>query len=73
MKEIATHSHLGSCSTNKLNKRLIRSSQYLSQSNLDISHRPGKSNIMADDLSHLPTDTPAGEGDILQETVDYDV
>lgn len=55
--DIVNHTHLGSSATDKLNLRLIRAAQYLSQfvGHLDVRHRPGKSNVVADALSRLPT------------------
>ena len=43
----------------KLNPRLIRALQYLSQFNLDIRYRPGKEHIVANALSQLPTQRTA--------------
>ncbi|KXG45644.1 uncharacterized protein PGRI_034110 [Penicillium griseofulvum] len=71
--EIARHTHLGSSAVDKLNKRLIRASQYLSQFNLDIRHRPGKSNLVADGLSRLQYDMPHPNSDELEEIIDFDV
>jgi len=44
---------LTTSSTDKLNLRLIRASQYLSQFELDIRYKPGKTHIVPDALSRL--------------------
>ncbi|KAJ5151380.1 uncharacterized protein N7482_010632 [Penicillium canariense] len=60
-----------SSATDKLNRRLIPVSQYLSQFVLDIRHRPGKSNLVADGLSRLPsTQTPEPDSNVLDEVID---
>lgn len=41
-------------SADKLNKHLIRASQYLSQFNLKMRHKPGKIQYVPDALSRLP-------------------
>ena len=50
---IAKQNTLSSSSTDKLNLRLIRASQYLSQFRLDIQHKPGKEHVVPDALSRL--------------------
>ena len=44
---------LSSSSTDRLNLRLVRASQYVSQFDLDVRWRPGKQNIVPDALSRL--------------------
>jgi Integrase zinc binding domain len=67
-KGIANQTHMGSSATDKLNLRLIRASQYLSQFKLDIRHKPGKTNVVADSLSRLKTDLPRPkDSDVLEE------
>lgn len=65
---IINHTHLGSSAVDKLNLRLIRASQYLSQFQLDIRHRPGTSNVIADSLSRLHSTAQAPtDSNILDE------
>lgn len=67
---ISRQTTLTTSSTDKLNLRLVRASQYLSGFNLAIRHKPGKSNIVPDALSRLqgveqvPRDQP-GVLDVL--------
>ena len=51
---IAKQSSLNTTSIEKLNLRLVRSSEYLQRFRLDIRHRPGKTNVIPDALSRLP-------------------
>ena len=44
---------LNTVSTEKLNLRLIRASEYLQRFRLDVRYKPGKVNIIPDALSHL--------------------
>ena len=53
---ISTQTSLSSSSTDKLNLRLVRASQYLSQFDLVIKHKSGKSNVVPDALSRLKAD-----------------
>ena len=53
---ISKQTNLTTSSTDKLNLRLIRASQYLSAFTLDIRHKPGKSNTVPDALSRLQQD-----------------
>ena len=65
---ISRQTSLSTSSTNKLNLRLVRASQYLSSFNLSIRHKSGASNMVPDALSRLQaqTDMPAAEkADIL--------
>ena len=50
---ISTQTSLSSSSTDKLNLRLVRASQYLSQFDLTVKHKSGKSNVVPDALSRL--------------------
>lgn len=50
---ISKQTSLSSSSTDKLNLRLIRASQYLSQFELTVKHKSGKSNVVPDALSRL--------------------
>ena len=50
---ISKQTILNTTSTDKLNLRLIRASQYLSAFNLELRHKAGKSNIVPDALSRL--------------------
>ncbi|KAL1981340.1 hypothetical protein VTN96DRAFT_2781 [Rasamsonia emersonii] len=63
---IAKQSSLTSSSTDRLNLRLVRASQYIQQFNLLIYHKPGKENVVADALSRLPAAdmTPSSEPDL---------
>ena len=54
---ISKQTTLTTSSTDKLNLRLVRASQYLSSFNLSIRHKAGKSNVVPDALSRLPADT----------------
>ena len=51
---ISKQTTLNTTSTDKLNLRLVRASQYLSAFNLELRHKAGKSNIVPDALSRLP-------------------
>ena len=51
---IINQTKLTSSSSDKLNLRLVRSSTYLSQFQLDIKYRPGKQHVIPDALSRLP-------------------
>lgn len=52
---IATQTSLNSSSTDKLNNRLTRASQYLSQfRNLKVLYKPGREHVVPDALSRLP-------------------
>ena len=51
---ISKQTSLNTTSTDKLNLRLVRASQYLSAFNLELRHKAGKSNTVPDALSRLP-------------------
>lgn len=51
---ISKQTTLNTTSTDKLNLRLVRASQYLSSFNLELRHKAGKSNTVPDALSRLP-------------------
>lgn len=51
--DIARQTTLSSSSTDRMNLRLIRASQYVSQFDLDVRWRPGKQNVVPDALSRL--------------------
>ena len=50
---ISRQTSLTSSSTDKLNLRLVRASQYLSMFNLSVRHKAGKTNVVPDALSRL--------------------
>lgn len=51
--EITRQTTLSSSSTDRMNLRLVRASQYASQFELDVRWRPGKQNVVPDALSRL--------------------
>ena len=55
--QISRQTTLSTSSTDKLNLRLVRASQYLSGFNLSIRHKAGKANVVPDALSRLQADT----------------
>lgn len=75
---ISKQTSLNTSSTDKLNLRLVRASQYLSSFNLELRHKAGRSNTVPDALSRLPQastadpDTSEKEGvlDALLEHVE---
>lgn len=74
---ISRQTTLSSTSTDKLNLRLVRASQYLSAFEIELRHKSGKSNVVPDALSRLAQDTEmdndaGGEGilDVLYGTAD---
>ena len=54
--DIATQTTLKTTSTDKLNLRLIRASDYIQRFNLDIRHKPGKQHVVPNALSRLSSD-----------------
>lgn len=68
---IAKQTALSISSTDKLNLRLIRASDYIQRFNIILKHKPGKQHIVSDALSRLPTDNKEeklgqeGELDVL--------
>lgn len=71
---IAKQVTLSTTSTDKLNLRLVRASDYVQRFRLDIRHKPGKLHIVPDALSRLatsnqdPTMSEEGELDVLFTT-----
>ena len=59
--KIANQTKMSTSSTDKSNLKLIRASTYLSQFRLDIRYKPGKSHIVPDALSRLPSKQSGGE------------
>ena len=55
---ISRQTTLTTSSTDKLNLRLVRASQYLSSFNIALRHKAGKSNVVPDALSRLPAHIP---------------
>ena len=51
--DIARQTTLSSSSSDRMNLRLVRASQYASQFDLDVRWRPGKQNVVPDALSRL--------------------
>lgn len=51
--QIVKQTSLNTVSTEKLNLRLIRASEYLQRFRLDVRYKPGKSNVIPDALSRL--------------------
>ena len=65
---ISRQTSLSTSSTDKLNLRLVRASQYLSSFKLSIRHKSGASNVVPDALSRLQAQTDvsaANKADIL--------
>ena len=60
---ISRQTSLSSSSTDKLNLRLVRASQYLSQFDLVVKHKPGTSNVVPDALSRLRAATTSKHSD----------
>ncbi|KAJ9405571.1 hypothetical protein DTO045G8_6601 [Paecilomyces variotii] len=56
---IATQTTLTTSSTDKLNLRLVRASQYIQQFRIKLRHKAGKRNVVADALSRLPSPNSA--------------
>lgn len=66
---IAKQTSLTSSSVDKLNLRLVRASQYLSQYRLDIRHVPGRTHIVPDALSRL-SNLRCNEADLTTNVLD---
>lgn len=60
---ISAQTSITSSSTTRLNIRLIRASQYLSAFDIDIHHKDGKANVVADALSRLKAAKDSATGD----------
>lgn len=54
---IANQTNLSTANSERLNLRLIWTSQYLSQFDIDVKYRPGKIHLVPDALSQLLRDT----------------
>ena len=71
---IARQTTLSTSSTDKLNLRLVRASDYVQRFNIILRHKPGKQHTVPDALSRLPTDNSEqklgsyGELDVLFTT-----
>jgi len=71
---ICRQTSLTTSSTDKLNLRLVRASQYLSGFNLSIRHKAGKANIVLDALSRLQADyAPPEKLEVLDSLYDTTV
>ena len=74
--DIAKQTSMASTSTNRLNLKLVRASQYLSQFELDIVHKPGRENVVPDALFRLAADfneTDLAESGALEEIYAYNL
>ena len=60
---ISKQTSLKTTSTDKLNLRLVRASQYLSAFNIELRHKAGKTNVVPDALSRLEVKDPQPAGD----------
>ena len=67
--QISRQTTLSTSSTDKLNLRLVRASQYLSGFNLAIRHKAGKSNVVPDALSRLQADSASEEKQAVLESL----
>ena len=67
--QISRQTTLSTSSTDKLNLRLVRASQYLSGFNLAIRHKAGKSNVVPDALSRLQADPNPEEKQAILESL----
>lgn len=61
--QISRQTTLSTSSTDKLNLRLVRASQYLSGFNLAIRHKDGKKNVVPDALSRLQAEVDIAPGE----------
>ena len=60
---IVRQSSMNTTSTEKLNLRLIRASEYLQRFRIEVRHKPGKTNIIPDALSRLASRSYRSETD----------
>ena len=67
--QISRQTTLSTSSTDKLNLRLVRASQYLSGFNLAVRHKAGKANVVPDALSRLQADVPSDEKHAVLESL----
>ena len=69
---ISRQTTLTTFNNDKLNLRLVRTSQYLSDFNLSIRHKADKANVMSDVLSRLQTDvTIIDKIDVLESLYEH--
>lgn len=68
---IVAQTKLTSSSVDRLNLKLVRASMYLSQFRIRVFHRSGKSNIIPDALSRLPT-VRHNTADLTVDSLDID-
>lgn len=71
---IVKQTSLSTSSVDKLNMRLVRASQYLSQFRLDVRYKPGKQHIVPDALSRLnahSNDSKDEGKDVLEDIFVY--
>ena len=66
---ISRQTTLTTSSTDKLNLRLVRASQYLSSFDLSVRHKTGKSNVVPDALSRLPSNSSVSGSPKSQEGI----
>lgn len=67
--QISRQTTLSTSSTDKLNLRLVRASQYLSGFNLSIRHKAGKTNVVPDALSRLQASSSPEEQQAVLEAL----
>jgi Reverse transcriptase (RNA-dependent DNA polymerase) len=70
---IAKQTSLSTTSTDKLNLRLIQAALYVQQFHLELYHKPGKTNVVPDALSRLPSSDAEQAPDIpiLLASINY--
>ena len=67
---IVRQSSMNTTSTEKLNLRLIRASEYLQRFRIELRHKPGKTNIVPDALSRLASRSYRSETGSILDNVD---
>lgn len=67
---IVKQTTLNSSNTDKLNMRLVRASQYLSQYTLDVRWKPGKQHVVPDALSRLQAASLSSRTNVLDHLSD---
>lgn len=70
---IVRQTTLNSSSTDKMNLRLVRASQYLSQFELDVRYKPGKQHIVPDTLSRLTSTEHAPPTQTLDDILEHGI